>query len=319
MIRRLPIMQISLSFGKKYIKYTYQEVILITFACVMSNNRNITDLSVAMIMTETAPAHRSDNFAHGSFGIMMNHLWADAPILQISSPYRLKGARIVRVLEGSIRYRVNLLDYSVSSGEIIWIPDSTLLEVIGVSYDYRFQALAFDDRSHRRDNAKVFKLSENQSTQLSKLASFIRQVSDNQPFPETVIENLLSAYIGILEQTSASIAAASPLPSRREQVFTRFVSLVSQHFREHRETAFYADQLCLASHYLSSLIKEASGESPSVWITRAVISEAKVHLKQSEKTILQISEELGFPNAPFFCRYFKRETGMTPSEYRHSD
>ena len=49
MIRRLPIMQISLSFGKKYIKYTYQEVILITFACVMSNNRNITDLSVAMI------------------------------------------------------------------------------------------------------------------------------------------------------------------------------------------------------------------------------------------------------------------------------
>ena len=45
---------------------------------------------------------------------------------------------------------------------------------------------------------------------------------------------------------------------------------------------------------------------------------ARVLLKQSEKTVLQISEDLGFPNAPFFCRYFKRETGMTPSEYRES-
>ena len=88
--------------------------------------------------------------------------------------------------------------------------------------------------------------------------------------------------------------------------------------REHRDTAFYAEQLCLASHYLSPLIREASGESPSTWITKAVISEAKVLLKQSDKTVLQISEELGFPNAPFFCRYFKRETGMTPSEYRES-
>lgn len=319
MIRRLPIMQISLSFGKKYIKYTYQEVILITFAYVMSNNRDITDLSVAMIMAETDPAHRSDNFAYGNFGIMMNHLWADAPILQIGSPYRLKGARIVRVLEGSIRYRVNLLEYPVSSGEIIWIPDSTLLEVIGVSDDYRFQALAFDGSCHGRENAKVFTLSETQSTQLSELASFIRQVSDNQPFPKSVIENLVTAYIGILEETSASIAAACPLPSRREQIFIRFISLVSQHFREHRDTVFYADQLCLASHYLSPLIKEASGESPSVWITKAVISEAKVLLKQSDKTILLISEELGFPNSPFFCRYFKRETGMTPSEYRLTD
>lgn len=319
MIRRLPITQISLSFGKKYTKYTYQEVILITFACVMSNNRDITDLSVAMIMAETDPTHRSDNFAYGNFGIMMNHLWADAPILQIGSPYRLKGARIVKVLEGSIRYRVNLLEYPVSSGEIIWIPDSTLLEVIGVSDDYRFQALAFDERCHRRDNAKIFTLSENQSTQLSKLASIIRQISDNKPFPGKVIGHLVSAYIGILEHSSESYTADSTLPSRREQIFTSFVSLVSQHFREHRDTAFYAEQLCLASHYLSSLIKEASGEPPSAWITKAVISEAKVLLKQSEKTVLQISEDLGFPNSPFFCRYFKRETGMTPSEYRQSD
>lgn len=80
--------------------------------------------------------------------------------------------------------------------------------------------------------------------------------------------------------------------------------------------AFYARQLCIASHCLSPLIRQSSGDAPSTWIIKAVISEAKVLLKQSDKTVLQISEELGFPNSPFFCRYFKRETGMTPSEYR---
>ena len=83
-----------------------------------------------------------------------------------------------------------------------------------------------------------------------------------------------------------------PLPARKEQIFRQFISLVGIHFREHRDTAFYAGQLCLASHYLSPLIREASGESPSTWITKAVISEAKVLLKQSDKTVLQISEEL---------------------------
>ena len=94
--------------------------------------------------------------------------------------------------------------------------------------------------------------------------------------------------------------------------------MLCSRIHEHRDTAFYARQLCLASHYLSPLIRQASGESPSTWITKAVISEAKVLLKQSDKTILQISEELGFPNAPFFCRYFKRETGTTPSVITHT-
>lgn len=42
------------------------------------------------------------------------------------------------------------------------------------------------------------------------------------------------------------------------------------------------------------------------------------HFRNDNAPVLQISEELGFPNAPFICRYFKRETGMTPSKYRDS-
>lgn len=257
-----------------------------------------------------------DYFTHDDFGIIMDYKWAEGPLLHTDRPYRLSGARLMRVLEGSIRYRINLLECEVSQGQVIWIPDAVLVEFLSATEDYRLQAITFNDKYHRRDDAKVFTLSEDEWQQLDSLAVLIRSVAGNDPFPKRVVDDLISAYLGILEESAAFHSAPVPLLARKEQIFRQFISLVGIHFREHRDTAFYAGQLCLASHYLSPLIREASGESPSTWITKGVISEAKVLLKQSDKTVLQISEELGFPNAPFFCRYFKRETGMTPSEYR---
>ena len=282
----------------------------------MPGKGNIEELSIAFLRETVNYDVVGDYFAHGDFGIIMDYHWSEGPLLQTDRPYRLSGARLMRVLDGSIRYRINLLEYEMGKGQVIWIPDAALVEFLSVSEDYRFQAIAFNDKHHRREDAKVFTLAEAEWHQLGDLASFIRSVAGNAPFPKEVVEDLISAYLGILRQSDTFNIVPAPLPARKEQLFRQFISLVGIHFREHRDTAFYAEQLCLASHYLSPLIREASGESPSTWITKAVISESKVLLKQSDKTVLQISEELGFPNAPFFCRYFKRETGMTPSEYR---
>lgn len=287
-----------------------------TFVVDMRSRSNIEELSIAFLREEVNFDVVGDYFTHDDFGIIMDYKWAEGPLLHTDCPYRLSGARLMRVLEGSIRYRINLLECEVSQGQVIWIPDAVLVEFLSATEDYRLQAITFNDKYHRRDDAKVFTLSEDEWQQLDSLAVLIRSVAGNEPFPKHVVEDLISAYLGILEQSAAFHTPPVPLPARKEQLFRQFISLVGIHFREHRDTAFYAGQLCLASHYLSPLIREASGESPSTWITKAVISEAKVLLKQSDKTVLQISEELGFPNAPFFCRYFKRETGMTPSEYR---
>lgn len=291
---------------------------MITFAAEMRSKGNIEDLSIAFLREEVNYDVVGDHFAHDDFGIIMDYRWAEGPLLHTDRPYRLSGARLMRVLEGSIRYRINLLECEVAQGQVVWIPDSALVEFLFASEDYRFQAVTFNDKHHRREDAIVFSLSETEWQQLDDLSSLIRGVAENKPFPKEVIEDLISAYLGILEKSVAFNISPAPLPARREQLLRSFIALVSKHFREHRDTAFYARHLCLASHYLSPLIRQASGEPPSTWITKAVISEAKVLLKQSDKTVLQISEDLGFPNAPFFCRYFKRETGMTPSAYRES-
>ena len=61
-----------------------------------------------------------------------------------------------------------------------------------------------------------------------------------------------------------------------------------------------------------------SGKTVSEWISKAVITEAKVLLKDTGAPVADISETLNFPTDSFFCRFFKKETGMTPTQYRKS-
>ena len=113
--------------------------------------------------------------------------------------------------------------------------------------------------------------------------------------------------------------AQTPSSARMNQLFERFLALVTEHHNTERGMAFYADKLCLTPKYLSKLVKEASGRSGPAWIDSFVILEAKNLLKYSDKTIKEIVYTLHFPNQSVFYKFFKAHTGMTPSEYRKGE
>ncbi|MDL2244185.1 helix-turn-helix domain-containing protein [Parabacteroides sp. OttesenSCG-928-J18] len=71
----------------------------------------------------------------------------------------------------------------------------------------------------------------------------------------------------------------------------------------------------------TSICKEVSGITSKGCIDHHIISHARLLLVSTDKTILQISDELNFPNSSFFSKYFKKHVGMTPKVYRdvHSD
>ena len=113
--------------------------------------------------------------------------------------------------------------------------------------------------------------------------------------------------------------AQTPSSARMNQLFERFLALVTEHHNTERGMAFYADKLCLTPKYLSKLVKEASGRSGPAWIDSFVILEAKNLLKYSDKTIKEIVYTLHFPNQSVLYKFFKAHTGMTPSEYRKGE
>ncbi|MBR2332854.1 MAG: helix-turn-helix transcriptional regulator, partial [Rikenellaceae bacterium] len=88
--------------------------------------------------------------------------------------------------------------------------------------------------------------------------------------------------------------------------------------RGKHDLSFYAERMNISPQYLSRLVFETSGTAASDWINRAVTLQAKLLLRSSGLTIEQIAEELHFSTTPYFCRFFKREVGITPTEYRKS-
>ena len=99
--------------------------------------------------------------------------------------------------------------------------------------------------------------------------------------------------------------------------YNAFVSLVAEHYRTAHDVAFYADHLCITTRYLSEVTNRVVGKSPKQIIADYIISEAKTYLGTTRLTIQEIADRLGFSSQALFCKFFKSQENMSPSDYRN--
>lgn len=104
--------------------------------------------------------------------------------------------------------------------------------------------------------------------------------------------------------------------SRADAIFAGFIQLLEQNFRTERRVSWYARQLNITPKYMSEVVKQISQRTSNEWIDSYVILEIRVLLKNTTKSIKEITEELHFPNQSFLGKYFKERMGVNPSEYR---
>lgn len=146
-----------------------------------------------------------------------------------------------------------------------------------------------------------------------------RKINDeSNHFRKDLIKTLLLAMFYDLSNIIYRVKNDGKPQTRAQIIFTKFIKLVEQNFRQERRVSWYAEQLCITAKYLSETVKSASQRTPNEWIDNYVILELRVQLKKSTKNIKEIAEELNFPNQSFLGKYFKEHVGMSPSKYRRS-
>ncbi len=101
-----------------------------------------------------------------------------------------------------------------------------------------------------------------------------------------------------------------------KDLFNRFLQILSEQPQKRQRVSYYAEQLNITSKYLSSVSKKVSGKTPMRWITESVMQDCYMLLGESNMSVKEISNQLGFPNSSFFGQYFREEAGVTPLEYR---
>ena len=250
-------------------------------------------------------------------------------------PFRLSFAAAIICIDGEMKMCINQRWLKLNRGDVVVIQDGSIIESLSCSFNHDTISMAFP--------------STEEEWLFSRLAEKLGSWLEHRSIPLTLHldEDLLQRYLNLYDQIdfiykdtcdawrdevvrgflSVSVASflshpqmsmrqVSKSESRAEEVFLRFLDDLQLHATRERSVQFYSDKQCISAKHFSKLIRQASGKLPMEHIRHRVIIEAKTLLRTTDMSIREIADVLQFPTDSFFCRYFKHDTGLSPSDYR---
>lgn len=240
---------------------------------------------------------------------------------------------IILCTGGHKELQINFADYTLTPGSLAFIYPNSMWRPLATSNDFEAHYFSIQGTSAKEWNAfidldTVFSLSsyiaKHPHTQLSLdetqvMTQYLnllksRYEADAQAI---IIRFILSAFTLELNRifTAREKSDRSKI-SRQEDILWKFLTLLKQYHKEERTVNFYADKMCISPKHLSSVIKQMSHKTAHELIADFVTMTAKRLLKTTTMSIQEISDELNFANQSFFGKFFKQNTGQSPSAYR---
>lgn len=159
------------------------------------------------------------------------------------------------------------------------------------------------------------------------LDNYISQIKTELESEETFgKEMILSNYLKSLliqiqrrknkiENTANSLLTV--FDEKRVQLMT-FVNLIEENYKKGFSVTEYARLLHISSRSLSDLTQQQISKTPSQMIQERIVLEAQRLLLYSDLNVTQIGYRLGFDDASYFVKYFKKHTSVSPLEFRKS-
>lgn len=233
-------------------------------------------------------------------------------------------------ISGYSKSRVNLMDISQSVGTIAITLPNQFVEVQNVSEDFKailiamspafFDSLGFQYNFQTANAVSINPIITLSKKELAALINYTEMVRNilarKRSYAKEILRHLTAALF--YSMADSLIKALPSTISREESLTQRFLELVSKNYHECRKVTEYALTLGLTPGYLSSIVKTITQKSAAEWIDEYVMLEAKALLASSDLTVQQICHRLNFPNQSFFGKYFKRHSGLSPTQYRQS-
>ncbi|MCC8018794.1 MAG: helix-turn-helix domain-containing protein [Rikenellaceae bacterium] len=253
----------------------------------------------------------------------------------IENPFRSPAAVVMLALGGRTTARINLTTHVLTRGTVLIYGEGSIVNYPSASDDARYHILLFTHRYVQEmmidfmSVIPIFKyivenidqqlqVSEDEVDILSKYFELFYGMAPSYSRP--VMRDLFASFIRTLgDMYNRRLDEKTTARSRQEEYFEKFILKVTEHHYRERSVRFYADELHITPKYLSTVIKDVSGRSAASWINEFVINRAKILLKFSGKSVQEITYELNFSTQSFFGKFFKRHTGISPSDYRKAE
>lgn len=298
----------------------------------MKDEKYIKNIALPQLrdMVEREGLDKKRPYVQNGFGLIQSVSLGIKKQLQSIGPIRLEEMRLVIFKQGWAHAIVNLVEKHFKAGDMFFLREGSLIQVLDTSEDIDLEGIAvqhdllagiFTGKIPQSfSSGHSFLRIRPKQEDILFMEKLIHQMTilvNQSDFNTPALHHLIAALICYAEQLFYSQQDnRGQHMTRNRKVFEQFLSLINQYATQQHTIDFYADRLCLSPHYLSAIIKRVSGITVKEWIDRSIITSIKVELRHSNKGIKQLANEMAFPNDSFFCKYFKRLTGLTPIEYK---
>ena len=257
----------------------------------------------------------------------------EAPIP--NEPRKMNFIIIRLCTKGRLKYQLDTQDQYINAGDMIIVSENRIIDKYESSSDFEGLVMMISINFFHeiiqtvRDVNSLFIFArshpvislENKEIEAFKEYFHViqKRLGDKGNFfRRDLIRSLLLAMLYDVGNFIYRFKETDRPQTRAESFFTRFIKMVEEHCKHERRVGWYALQLGITPKYLSETVKSVSKRTPNQWIDNYVLMEIRVMLKNSTKSVKEISNEMNFPNQSFMGRFFKEHMGMTPREYRRS-
>ena len=240
--------------------------------------------------------------------------------LRTDQPYRVDEGRVMMVTRVWVRVVINLEEQRLEQQSLIVLVADSIFEIQEWSDDFDLRAFTFKDLPLFTSISQqtYLTLNDDEWRLTNEYVELMWHETRYQPLQPEVITHLQTALLLELKRfADREENLRQQTATRQDKIFHQFLRLVNLYGLRERKIEFYADKLCVTPNHLGAVIKKASGLTVMQWLNRHAIQKAKVFLRYSDLPIWEVAERMNFANPSFFSKFFKREIGMTPAEYRN--
>lgn len=237
-------------------------------------------------------------------------------------------------LQGTLTTTINGKAFHVGKDDVLLVKNGSIVERLDSSADLKTIAMAFADRKEgelmgrqvmdaesfliHRSVPVLLHLEPSLREAYVRLYREVKVLYDKAqgPYKKALIGHFLGMssdlFLSMLDTAGKDIESRP----REQEIYLKFMDDLQEFATRERNVSFYADRCCVSPKHFSKMVRLASGKVPVRLIKDRVIIEAKALLSSTQMSVREIADVLHFQTDSFFCRYFRQETGMTPSEYR---
>lgn len=249
---------------------------------------------------------------------------------------RINGMTFVLITQGSIEISIDYIKYEVKENTLLMITPEHIVQFLHKSPDMKGKMLVFSKSFIEifpgKNSSSAFQymyVRKNPCMSFEKSDIGLIEILFNvvkikldllkHNFHKEVLQVSLWALLLEIGNVIWDRQDSAPkVLSRKEELFEAFLTLLLEYVKDEHRVTFYAEKLFITPQYLSSILKELSGKPANKWIDDALILEAKLLLKAPQATVQEVADRLRFSDQSTFGKFFKKQVGLSPMEYRKS-